>query len=210
MILPRLYPILDTQSLARRGCAVEAAARAMLDGGARILQFRHKGFFSREIFGEAEAVAGLCRRAGAAFIVNDRADIALLLEAGVHLGQEDLAPADARRILGDRLPIGFSTHGEAQLIAAAGEPADYLALGPIFGTQSKERAGPALGTASLARLRGLMKRPLAAIGGITRENASEVLEAGADAVAVIADLLPEPCTEAAILERMKEWQRLVQ
>lgn len=209
MILPRLYPILDTESLARRGCAVEAAAHAMLEGGTRILQFRHKGFFSRAVVEQAERVALLCRDAGARFVVDDRADIALLLGAGVHVGQEDLTPADARQILGDRHVVGFSTHNEAQLQAAAAEPIDYVALGPIFGTQSKERPDPVLGVAELARLRPLARHPLVAIGGITRESARQLIDAGADAVAVIADLLPEPCTEQAILKRMEEWQRLL-
>jgi thiamine-phosphate pyrophosphorylase len=208
MTLPRLYPILDTGALARRGCPPEAAARGMLDGGARILQFRHKGFFSRQVFEQAERVAELCRRAGAQFIIDDRADIAVLLDAGVHLGQEDLPPAEARRILGAGRVLGFSTHNEEQLRAAA-EPADYLALGPIYGTQSKQQPDPVLGVAALARLRPLATRPLAAIGGITRDNAAEVLAAGADSVAVIADLLPEPCTEETIRLRMEEWLKLV-
>jgi len=209
MTLPRLYPILDTGTLARRGCAVEAAARGMLDGGARILQVRHKGFFSREVFEDAEKVAELCRLAGALLIVDDRTDIAMLLDAGVHLGQEDLEPVDARRIGGEGRVIGFSTHNEEQLRAAAGEPVDYVALGPIFGTGSKERPDPVMGVDVLARLRPLSGRPLVAIGGITRENAAEVLAAGADSVAVIADLLPDHCTEETIRERMEEWQKLV-
>jgi thiamine-phosphate pyrophosphorylase len=180
-----------------------------VEGGARILQFRHKGFFSRAVVEQAERVALLCQQAGARLIVDDRADIALLLGAGVHLGQEDLTPADARRVLGDRHVVGFSTHNEEQLKAAATEPIDYVALGPVFGTQSKERPDPVLGVAALARLRPLARHPLVAIGGIARENAPAVLEAGADAVAVIADLLPEPCTEKTILERMEEWQRLL-
>lgn len=209
MTLPRLYPILDTDALARRGCPVEAAARGMLAGGARILQFRHKGFFSRQVFEQAERVAGLCRQAGALFIVDDRADIAVLLDAGVHLGQEDLPPADARRILGAGRILGFSTHNEEQLCAAASEPADYLAIGPIYGTQSKERPDPVLGVQALARLRPLAARPLAAIGGITLDNAAEVLAAGADSVAVIAGLLPETCTEETIRLRMEKWLKLV-
>ena len=209
MTLPRLYPILDTGTLARRGCAVEAAARGMLDGGARVLQFRHKGFFSREVFENAEKVAELCRLAGALLIVDDRTDIAMLLDAGVHLGQEDLEPVDARRIGGEGRVIGFSTHNEEQLRAAALEPVDYVALGPIFGTGSKERPDPVVGVDVLARLRPLSGRPLVAIGGITRENAAEVLAAGADSVAVIADLLPDHCTEETIRERMEEWQKLV-
>jgi thiamine-phosphate pyrophosphorylase len=209
MKLPRLYPILDTGTLERKGLAVERAARGMLAGGARILQFRHKGFFSREIFDEAERVARMCREAQALFIVDDRADVAVLLDAGVHLGQEDLPPADARHIAGAKRIIGFSTHNEAQLRAAADEPVDYVALGPIFGTGSKERPDPVVGVAELARLRKITGRPLVAIGGITRENALQVLAAGADSVAVIADVLPGPSTEETIRERMEEWQRLV-
>lgn len=207
--LPRLYPILDMEALARRGCAVEAAARGMLDGGARILQFRHKGFFSRQVFERAERVAEFCRRAGATFVVDDRADIAALLDAGLHLGQEDLAPADARRITGPERIIGFSTHNEEQLRAAADEPVDYVAFGPIFGTQTKERPDPVVGTAALVQLRKLTARPLVAIGGIARANAMEVLTAGADSLAVIADLLPESSTEGTIRKRMEEWQNLV-
>jgi len=209
MKLPRLYPILDTESLERRGCAVEAAARGMLDGGARILQFRHKGFFSRQVFAEAERVAELCRRAGALLVIDDRADIALLLNAGVHLGQDDLPPEDARRILGAGRIIGFSTHNQEQLRAAAAEPVDYVAIGPIFGTQSKQRPDPPVGVASLEQWRRLSERPLAAIGGITRGNAPEVLAAGADSVAVIAGLLPESSTEESIRQRMQEWQNLL-
>jgi thiamine-phosphate pyrophosphorylase len=181
----------------------------MLDGGARILQVRHKGFFSRQVFEEAEKVAELCRLAGALLIVDDRTDIAMLLDAGVHLGQEDLAPVDARRIGGEGRVIGFSTHNEEQLRAAVVEPVDYVAFGPIFGTGSKERPDPVVGVDVLARLRPLSGRPLVAIGGITRENAAEVLAAGADSVAVIADLLPDHCTEETIRERMEEWQKLV-
>ena len=209
MKLPRLYPILDTESLEGRGCAVEAAARGMLDGGARILQVRHKGFFSRQVFAEAERVAELCHRAGALLVVDDRADIALLMNAGVHLGQDDLPPEDARRILGAGRIIGFSTHNQEQLRAAAAEPVDYLAIGPIFGTQSKQRPDPLVGVASLAQWRRLSARPLAAIGGITRSNAPEVLAAGADSVAVIAGLLPESSTEESIRQRMQEWQNLL-
>ena len=201
MNLPRFYPILDTGTAARRGVsAIDAAAR-ILEGGARILQFRHKGFWSREIFRELEHVAELCRSAHAPFIVNDRADLARLVGAGLHLGQEDLPPAAARKILGDSL-LGFSTHNEAQLREAENEPADYLALGPIFGTVSKANPDPVVGVEGLRRLRPLAKKPLVAIGGITRANARAVLEAGANSVAVIGDLFPE---DGGIAARVREW-----
>lgn len=205
MKLPRLYPLLDTASLERLGCDSLSAARGMLDGGARILQFRHKGFFSRRVFEQAEKVAELCRRAGARLVVDDRADMAALLDAGVHLGQQDLPPADARRIVGPGRVIGFSTHNEAQLCAAREEPVDYLAIGPVFGTRSKERPDPVLGLDALPRLRRLTSRPLVAIGGITLENAPAVLASGIDSVAVIAGLLPDPATEETIRQRMEEW-----
>jgi thiamine-phosphate pyrophosphorylase len=209
MILPRLYPILDTAALAARGMDPETAARVALEAGVKILQFRHKGHYSRAVFAQAERIAGLCRQAGALFIVDDRADIAALVGAGVHVGQDDLPPAEARRIAGAEAVVGFSTHNAGQLRAAAEEPADYLAIGPIFGTQSKEKPDPAVGLEALPGLRKLAGKPLVAIGGITRATAAAVLEAGADSVAVIADLLPDPLTAAALRERMEEWLTLL-
>jgi len=207
MILPRLYPILDTASLAQRDCAVETAARAMLEGGARILQFRHKGHYSRALFEEAERVAELCRRAGALFVIDDRADIALLLDAGLHVGQDDLPPQDARRLLGPGRMLGFSTHNAAQFAAALDEPVDYLAFGPIFPTASKENPDPVVGLETLRQLPA--DRPLVAIGGIRRANALRILAAGAGCLAVINDLLPETCTFETLRARMEEWQKLV-
>jgi len=201
----RFYPVLDTEAAWRRGTGPTAAAAAILEAGARILQFRHKGFFSRELFEEAQEVAGLCRQAGAVFVINDRADIARLLHAALHVGQEDLSPSDARLVVGAEAVIGFSTHNEAQLLAAAAEPADYLALGPIFGTMTKLNPDPVLGAEELRRLRPLTERPLVAIGGITRANAGAVLDAGADAVAVVGDLFPE---DGNIRARAEEWVRL--
>ena len=195
------YPILDTDVLARRGMPVVEAAEAILDAGARILQFRHKGFFSREVFADAQRIAGLCRAANAVFIVNDRADIAMLLSAGVHLGQDDLSPSDARGVT----PIGFSTHNEDQLRAGDLEPVDYLAIGPIFRTASKQNPDPAIGVDRLRSLRSLTRKPLVAIGGINRQNAPAVLEAGVDAVAVIGDLLPDACTGTSLKTHVQEW-----
>jgi thiamine-phosphate pyrophosphorylase len=200
-MLPRFYPILDTGLLRRRGLAVVDTARKILDAGAKILQFRHKDFFTREVFDDAERIAELCRRGGARFVVNDRADIAALIGAGVHLGQEDLTPSQARRVLPHGF-IGYSTHNEAQLRAAMQEPADYLAIGPVFGTISKENPDPVLGLQELARLRTITSRPLVAIGGITRANVAAVMIAGADSVAVISDLYPE---DGRIADRVAEW-----
>jgi thiamine-phosphate pyrophosphorylase len=150
----------------------------------------------------------LCREAGAELIVNDRADFALLLGAGLHLGQDDLAPRDARRLMGSGAAIGFSSHNRAQLSAAGGEPVDYVALGPVFGTASKRNPDPVVGVEEIRRCRGLVEKPLVAIGGITLENASQVWKAGADSVAVIGGLLPEPATAQSLRERMEEWRRL--
>jgi thiamine-phosphate pyrophosphorylase len=196
------YPILDTETAARRGIDPLSAAAQILEGGARILQFRHKGFFSRETYDQAQRIASFCRDADALFVMNDRADVARLLDAGLHLGQDDLSPADARRVLGDGQLIGFSTHNEAQFRAAAEQPADYLAFGPIFGTSSKLNPDPAVGLEELRRLRPLTNRPVVAIGGITRSNAHRAMEAGADSVAVIGDLYPE---DGQIRKRVAEW-----
>lgn len=204
MTIPRFYPIVDTAV-----CPDPVkAAQSILEAGAEILQFRHKGVFSRDTFETARAVAQLCHSANAVFIVNDRADIAILLQAGVHLGQEDLAPHDAHRLVGDKAIIGFSTHNEDQLLAAADEPADYVALGPIFGTTSKDRPDPTVGVEVLRRCRRLTPKPLVAIGGITRLNALKVLEAGADSVAVIGDLLAGCSSAADFRQRTEEWLQL--
>jgi thiamine-phosphate pyrophosphorylase len=204
--LPRLYPILDTGALERRGLALVETAAAMIEGGARILQIRHKMLWSGRVFDDAREVAALCRQAGATLIVNDRADIAKLLGAGLHVGQDDLAPTDARALLGDEAVIGYSTHNAAQLRDAAAEPVDYIALGPIFGTTSKQNPDPAVGIDELRRCRALVEKPLVGIGGITRENARAVFDAGADAVAVIADLLPTGAAAADVRQRIEEWR----
>jgi thiamine-phosphate pyrophosphorylase len=209
MRLPRLYPILDTETLAARGIRLETAAAAFLDGGAGILQLRHKGHWTREILEAARQVARLCREAGAPLIVDDRADFALLLGAGLHVGQDDLAPRDARKLVGPEPILGFSSHNAQQLCAAAGEPVDYVALGPVFATSSKRNPDPLVGVEEVSRCRALLEKPLVAIGGITRDNALDVLRAGADSVAVIAGLLSESPSAQSLRQRMEEWQQLV-
>jgi thiamine-phosphate pyrophosphorylase len=209
MKLPRIYPILDTESLEARGIALQTAAAAMLAGGALVLQFRHKAHWSRDVFEAARGVARLCRDAGARFVVNDRADFAMLLEAGLHVGQDDLSPRDARMLLGPDALLGFSSHNAEQIRAAAGEPVDYMAFGPVFPTVSKRHPDPVAGIEALRRCRTLCSKPLVAIGGITRGNALEVLSAGADSLALIADLLPPAATARSLRERMEEWQQLV-
>jgi thiamine-phosphate pyrophosphorylase len=206
--LPPFYPILDTAWLASRGLGTVAAAEAILGAGATILQFRHKTHFSRQAFQEAEQIAEFCCQAGALFVVNDRADIAALLGSALHLGQEDLLPADARKLLPVGAAIGFSTHNETQLRAAGVEPIDYVALGPMFGTTSKLNPDPIVGIEGLRALRPLTTRPLVAIGGITLESAPAVLAAGADSVAIISDLLPESGTLKDLTSRTKQWLQL--
>lgn len=202
MLLPRFYPILDTEVALRSGIEPVKAAEQILEAGAQILQFRHKGFLSREAFAWLERIAKLASAAGTPLVVNDRADLAKLFGAGLHLGQDDLPPAIARRVVGPDAMVGYSTHNEAQLRAALDEPADYLALGPIYGTLTKENPDPIVGVDELRRLRPLSNRPLVAIGGITRANALQVFEAGADSVAVIGDLFPE---NGNIRARTKEY-----
>jgi thiamine-phosphate pyrophosphorylase len=199
--LPAFYPILDSEC----GLPVASAAEAILEAGARIIQFRHKSFFSRQTFEQAEIIASLCRNAGALFIMNDRADMAMLLDSGLHLGQDDLPPTDARKIMTSGCIIGFSTHNEAQLRAADREPVNYLAIGPIFGTTSKRNPDPIVGVERLDALRSLTRKPLVAIGGITRKTARMVLDAGADSVAIIGDLYPQPLTKATLRARAEEW-----
>ena len=208
MKLPRVYPILDGALLAARGISMADAAVALVDAGARLLQFRWKGHFNRTVFDEAVRVNGPCVHTGATLIVNDRADIAVMLRAGVHLGQDDLPPEFVRTALPGASPVGISTHNEMQFCEADSKPVDYIALGPIFGTSNKANPDPVVGTTELARLRKFTDKPVVAIGGITRANVREVWSAGADAVAVIGDMYPEPCTTASIKKRFAEWARI--
>jgi len=205
--IPAIYPILDAESLVGRNCPIYHAAQAWIKGGAGILQLRHKGHWGRALFAEARAIAGLCRTHGVTFVVDDRADIAALLQAGLHVGQDDLAPAAARAIIGPDAVLGFSSHNVDQFCAALREPVNYVAFGPCFPTRSKRNPDPVVGLAELCRCRGLTDKPLVAIGGITRENARSVFQAGADSVAVIADMLPDDCSATSLRERMEEWQQ---
>lgn len=208
MRFPRVYPILDTETLAQHGIALDTAAAALLEGGAGILQVRQKGHWTRQVFESARKVACLCREAGAVLVVNDRADFAMLLEGGLHIGQEDLAPRDARKLIGPDALLGFSSHNLEQLSAAGGEPVDYVALGPVYPTSSKHNPDPVVGVDEVRRLRPLIDKPLVAIGGITRANAAGAFNAGADSVAVISDLVPQCPTARSLRERMEEWQRI--
>jgi thiamine-phosphate pyrophosphorylase len=194
----RLYLIVDPLDTGR---TPRDLARARLAGGARLLQLRVKRATTDQLLREAEAIRELTAAAGAAFVVNDRADVARAVGAdGVHLGQDDLPVAAGRAVVGPDVAIGFSTHSESQLAAAARCGADYLALGPIFATTSKDKADPVLGCERLRAARALTTTPLVAIGGITAATAPAVLAAGADAVAIIAAVVRAPDVERATAE----------
>lgn len=185
---PFLYPILDAGLLGARRCGAVVADLAR--GGARIVQIRAKGVSDRDLFALAQEALVAARESGVLLVVNDRPDVALMLGAdGVHLGQDDLPPSEARRLLGAGAIVGLSTHTPAQLDAAAGEPVDYVAFGPVFPTATKRDAEPAVGLDRLRAARARTARPLVAIGGITTGNARETAAAGADGLAVISALL---------------------
>ena len=209
MSLPKLYPILDTALLERLNVPLLEAAIGIIEAGAEILQLRHKGHFSRDLFETAAHLAVLCEQAHTGFFINDRVDMAKLLNAHVHVGQDDLLPAFVRQLSGPDTIIGLSTHNKEQLLAANGEPVDYHALGPIFATGSKANPDPVVGLESLRAWRPLSQRPVVAIGGITLENAGQVLLAGADSVAVIGGMIPESPDRKSIRERTEAWLHAV-
>lgn len=188
-----LYPILDVDLATSRGWAPLVLFRVWLDAGVRQIQLRAKTLASGPFLDLADQMARAARAAGVTFIVNDRADIASMSHAsGVHVGQDDLTPAEARAVVGPDALVGVSTHNITQVKAALTGPASYLAIGPVFETASKERPDPVVGLAGVrlaADSTGAARRPLVAIGGITLARARGVIEAGADAVAVISDLL---------------------
>ena len=177
----------------RAGWTLVDYAAACLAGGARLLQIRAKHLAGRDFLDGARAIVDRAASCGATVIVNDRADIARLSgAAGVHVGQDDLAPAQVRVILGPDAIVGLSTHNAAQLDRALREPIDYVAVGPVFGTDTKATGYEAIGVESVrtAAVRaGARDLPVVAIGGITRDRAPHVLAAGARSVAVISDLL---------------------
>ncbi len=191
ILLPRLYAIVDAAFFST---ASELAlfAEELAAGGCTLLQYRNKNGSPREIL---ERARELERRVGGSvkLIMNDRADLCLAADfEGVHVGQDDLSPESVRKIIGAERWLGVSTHNPEQLAEADKTSADYLAIGPVFATSSKENPDPVVGLEGVRRARALTRKPLVAIGGITRSNAAAVIEAGADSVAVISDLLREP------------------
>ncbi len=187
----RLHAIVDVDASRRAGLHPLDVARAFLAGGARMLQLRAKALDSHAFLELADALVAAAQPYDASVIVNDRVDIALLAAAaGVHVGQDDLPPRAVRHLLGNERIVGFSTHTVAQIEAAVREPVSYVAIGPVFGTTSKDTGYDPIGlelVATAAKLAGSI--PVVAIGGITLENASSVISAGAASVAVIGDLL---------------------
>lgn len=184
----RLYPLTDTSI---SGLSHARQVAQLCEGGARIIQLREKHLAPQEFYREAELAVSEAHHRGARLIINDRADIAVAVGAdGVHLGQDDLPPEAARGLMGPDAIIGLSTHNLDQALAAAKLPIDYIAIGPIFATTTKANPEPIVGLDGLRRVRDAIAAiPLVAIGGITAENAAEVIAAGADAVAVISALL---------------------
>ncbi|HEY7288919.1 MAG TPA: thiamine phosphate synthase [Vicinamibacterales bacterium] len=203
VVLPRLNAIVDVGAAERAGWDPAELARAFLAGGARFLQLRAKSMPSGALLSLARDLTSRARDVGATLIVNDRADIARLAGAdGVHLGQDDLPVAAARAILGPAAVIGKSTHTSDQLAVAAAEPIDYLAIGPVFGSSTKDTGYEPVGL-EMVRRAASFGRPLVAIGGITIGNAMSVVEAGAASVAVIGDLLATRDPEARVRAYVK-------
>ena len=193
MKLPLLNAIVDADAAARAGWELLDLTRAYLDGGATFLQLRAKTLASGAFLEIAARIAELTRASGAILIVNDRADIARIADAdGVHVGQEDLAPALVRPIVEPARLVGRSTHTAGQLESACREPVDYVAIGPAFSTTTKETGYAAIGldrVRAAARVAQAARLPLVAIGGVTLDRARSLLDAGASSVAAIGDLL---------------------
>ena len=202
-----VYAILDGPVLQARGVALSAAARSLIEGGIRLLQIRWKDNWTHDIYDEAAHVRDLCTEVDATLVVNDRADVAMLLNSGVHVGQDDLPPALVRKLMGPHNYVGHSTHNEQQFRAAMAEPTDYVALGPIYDTASKMNPDPIVGIDELKRLKSLSTKPVVAIGGITLDRAKEAWSAGADSVAIIGDLYPPGCNAASIRDRATQWAK---
>src|SRR6266852_9022338 len=190
LVLPRLYVILDAALLT---VPETEWAEKLATAGVRLLQYRNKRASARELFERSKRLSSLLIPLGVTFVVNDRADVASAAEAsGVHVGQEDLRAEAARLVMGVGKLLGVSTHNLHQFKDAAATSADYLAVGPVFSTSTKANPDPVVGIEFLRRVRPLTDKPIVAIGGITLERAAEAIQAGADSVAVISDILVAP------------------
>ncbi|MHB1022077.1 MAG: thiamine phosphate synthase [Acidobacteriaceae bacterium] len=199
--LPRLYPILDADLLARRGVAIEDFAAQLRAAGITLLQYRDKQGSPQQILANAASIQQVFAGSGCTLILDDRADLMVLAGwDGVHVGQQDLSPEAVRRVIGAERMIGFSTHNDAQVMEAEQSCADYVAIGPVFSTSSKDNPDPVVGLEGVRRARALTGKPLVAIGGITRANCRQVIDAGADSVAVISELLPSDGSSRKLAE----------
>jgi thiamine-phosphate pyrophosphorylase len=203
--IPRLYAILDANCFANAE-DVFTSAEGLIAAGVTLIQYRNKSGNARTMLDQARQLGSRCRTEPALslpkgvsdphvpkLIMNDRADLALAAGFdGVHVGQDDLSAESVRKIIGPDRWLGVSTHNPEQLAQADKTSADYLAIGPVFSTSSKDKPDPVVGLEGVRRARQLTRKPLVAIGGITRANAASVIQAGADSVAVISDLLRDP------------------
>ena len=193
--LPKLYAILDVACFVaalRTTSSIVEYTRNLTTGGVTLLQYRNKAGNAREILSDARAIRSAVGD-GVTLIMNDRADLCIAADYnGAHVGQDDLSPQGARAVIGGDHILGVSTHNLEQLKKADEGPADYIAYGPVFATASKRNHDPVVGMEGIRAARASTRKPLVAIGGITRANARSVIEAGADSVAVISDLLNSP------------------
>ena len=189
--LPRVYALTDVQL---SGLSHAEQVELLVLGGASLIQLREKQMPALEFYEQAKAAVAVAERSGAQLLINDRVDVALAVGAhGVHLGQDDLPPDAARRLLGASAIVGYSTHNIDQALQAVKLPIDYLAVGPVFPTTSKTDTSPVLGLEGLQAVRrAIGEFPLVAIGGITHLNARDAVAAGADSVAVISALVSDP------------------
>lgn len=190
-MLPRVYPIVDAANFSSSRDLLDFA-RKLVSGGATLLQYRNKQGTARQVLSDARNLR-LATGQGIRWIMNDRADLCLAAGCdGVHVGQDDLSPEFARTVVKAGKWVGVSSHTIEQAIAADATSADYIAIGPIFETKSKEQPDPAVGLEGLKKVRAATHKPLVAIGGITPANCRSVIDAGADSVAVISSLLRWP------------------
>lgn len=190
-MLPRLYPIVDAANVDSPQELI-AFVRQLISGGASLIQYRNKKGSTREALSHARKLR-VTAGDGVRLIMNDRADLCLSAGFdGVHLGQDDLSPQGARLVIKQGKWVGVSTHNLQQALAAEATSADYIAIGPIFATESKERPDPVVGLDGLKQVRAATRKPLVAIGGITLSNCRSVIDSGADSVAVISGLLSSP------------------
>jgi thiamine-phosphate pyrophosphorylase len=198
--LPKIYPLTDTVV---SGLSHAEQVALLADAGATLLQLRAKYAPALHFYEEAKAALEIARARGVELIINDRVDIALALGLGVHLGQDDLPPEAARRLLGDDAIIGYSTHSLPQILEASQLPVDYVALGPVFQTSTKTDTWPVVGLEGLRTAKkALGNLPLVAIGGISPANTADVIAAGADAVAMISGLWSGPRDPSAALRTL--------